>query len=51
MSFVAILADFILNHFPIMPGIPCACAKHFVLPEASVTRFFGELEKKIKVWI
>lgn len=38
--FVSILADFILNHCLIMPGVPGACVKHFMLPETNVMRFW-----------
>lgn len=37
--FVAILADFILNHCLVIQGIPGACEKHFILPGTNVRRF------------
>lgn len=38
--FVLVLADFILNHCLIMPGVPGACVKHFMLPDTNVMRFW-----------
>lgn len=38
--FVPILADFILNRCLIMPGVPGATLKHFMLPDTNVMRFW-----------
>lgn len=38
--FVPILSDFILNHCLIMPGVPGACVKHFMLTDTNVMMFW-----------
>lgn len=44
-----ILADFILNYCLIMPGVPSAYVKHFILPDTNVMRFWraGRGDKRV----